>query len=626
MWGAFEQHINPGDVTVELYDYSEEAIASTTMEAVTITLEDNPQVIGVNAPEQTGNTIEIPEVEGITYFVNGEQAEAGELPVPMEGFTVTAEANEGYEFQHGAITEWDFEFDPWAIDPELSIDPEVIIPESDFTITISGLEDIAGETVESALWFDAEITDQRTFVTWPDESDTQVTVPEDGVVTLDQTAIPAEALEPDPWEAADEGATLTATLVQDDGNILMGEQSVELALEAPPEVVTPIEPEHNPEANRIYIADQEGISWSTGTGVHDIPEEGLTVTAEPEDGYTFDGAQDEWHFDYTPEEPTPEMATPVAPAQDGNSVTVPEVEGVEYSAEGTVDIPEEGLTIEATPAEGYEFPEDATTSWTFNYIDSEPELVEVEPEAPSQDGNTVVVPEVEGVLYFPEPGEHSVPEDGLTVTAEPAEGYTFPEGTDAEWSFSHIEEDDDDDDDTTPPPSDDDDTPPPSDDGTPPPSDDDDTPPPSDDDDTVAPSITVDVDEVRAGDDLSIEGEGFPAGESVEFSLNPELGSAEADSGGTLSATVTIPEDLEPGEYTLTATPETGDAATATITVLEPEDAGAGPAGDDVSDEEDLAATGTIQGAIILALLALAAVSFGTMALIIARMRPQEIA
>ena len=134
-------------------------------------------------------------------------------------------------------------------------------------------------------------------------------------------------------------------------------------------------------------------------------------------------------------EVTPEAPVLVPAGQCGvdGTVSIPEVEGVEYteSREGTV------VTVTAAPTEGFAFPEGATTSWTFDVAGEACPPDEVTPEAPvlvpagqcGVDG-TVSIPDVEGVEYT-ESKEGTV----VTVTAAPEEGFVFPEGVDTEWVF-----------------------------------------------------------------------------------------------------------------------------------------------------------------------------------------------
>lgn len=85
--------------------------------------------------------------------------------------------------------------------------------------------------------------------------------------------------------------------------------------------------------------------------------------------------------------------------------------------------------------------------------------------------------------------------------------------------------------------------------------------------------ISLSTDEAYPGDSLNITGSGFTPGDEVIFNLNPDIGSATVDANGALDADVTIPEDVEPGEYDLTARNEAADeSATAALTILDPAD------------------------------------------------------
>lgn len=85
--------------------------------------------------------------------------------------------------------------------------------------------------------------------------------------------------------------------------------------------------------------------------------------------------------------------------------------------------------------------------------------------------------------------------------------------------------------------------------------------------------ISLSTDEAYPGDSLNITGSGFTPGDEVIFNLNPDIGSAAVDANGAFDADVTIPEDVEPGEYDLTARNEAADeSATATLTILDPAD------------------------------------------------------
>lgn len=96
-----------------------------------------------------------------------------------------------------------------------------------------------------------------------------------------------------------------------------------------------------------------------------------------------------------------------------------------------------------------------------------------------------------------------------------------------------------------------------------------------DDDETPGENeeISLSTDEAYPGDSLNITGSGFTPGDEVIFNLNPDIGSAAVDANGAFDADVTIPEDVEPGEYELTASNEAADeSATAALTILDPAD------------------------------------------------------
>lgn len=85
--------------------------------------------------------------------------------------------------------------------------------------------------------------------------------------------------------------------------------------------------------------------------------------------------------------------------------------------------------------------------------------------------------------------------------------------------------------------------------------------------------LTLDTAAAYPGDEITVVGEDFDAEENVAFSLNPELGTAPADANGVVTAVLTIPEDVPPGDYALTAVGETsGHTAAAGLTILDPED------------------------------------------------------
>lgn len=64
----------------------------------------------------------------------------------------------------------------------------------------------------------------------------------------------------------------------------------------------------------------------------------------------------------------------------------------------------------------------------------------VHPSQPSRDGNYLTVPHITGVTYNVDPGEYPITGEGVTVTAEPSDGYTFPEDIESTWDFEYVPE------------------------------------------------------------------------------------------------------------------------------------------------------------------------------------------
>lgn len=76
--------------------------------------------------------------------------------------------------------------------------------------------------------------------------------------------------------------------------------------------------------------------------------------------------------------------------------------------------------------------------------------------------------------------------------------------------------------------------------------------------------------EAYPGDTVAVSGSGFTTNGTIEFSINPSLGSVKADANGAFETEVTIPEDLAPGQYDFTAYDVEADQdVTADFTVLE---------------------------------------------------------
>src|SRR5699024_8088105 len=97
------------------------------------------------------------------------------------------------------------------------------------------------------------------------------------------------------------------------------------------------------------------------------------------------------------------------------------------------------------------------------------------------------------------------------------------------------------------------------------------------DDGTTDPGVTVNPGTVDPGDTTTVTGEDFPPSTEVEVQLvdpegNPvgEPVTVTTDEDGAFTADLTVPEDAVPGDYTVEASAETGESATAGLTVAAP--------------------------------------------------------
>lgn len=200
--------------------------------------------------------------------------------------------------------------------------------------------------------------------------------------------------------------------------------------------------------------DHEGrdLALTPSSGVVEIPEGGMRVLSFTDERKVFDfgirnePVQTHWTYDHEIV-----VITPPAPTQQGNVVTIPQAEGVEYQDEkGNALEPgdlvlEQDLTVVAVPTAGYAFAEGSQQSWQFTYTPAEPPVTLVTPPAPSQDGNSVTIPDVPGVDYIVRsgdsdgelvtPGTLTLTED-VVITAVPQEGYAFPPEAETQWTFT----------------------------------------------------------------------------------------------------------------------------------------------------------------------------------------------
>lgn len=351
------------------------------------------------------------------------------------------------------------------------------------------------------------------------------------------------------------------------------------------EEVAPAEPERD-RWNTVTIPEVEGVVYLVDdepvTGEVQIPREGLSITAEPGTGYVLAEDADNW-FSYS------------------YTLTFDDLPG-------EVEQPEDW---EADPEAWYS---NAPESNLPEYSDEIRELGW----AVDQDTENRLQQFEQGAPVYASPDLDSELLGGLTHTAGEEYWWGYLHESDF-WMFWHQptgavgfvpgesyqgDEDLDDPEDVTDPPEGDDENGSSEDDGTSEDggtedegtSEDDEDGTSDDDDDSVTPggegsdvpaepfgSFEADVTEVAPGDDITLTATGLDAGESVEITLNPTLAEVEADENGEFTVTVTIPEDTEPGDYTITAQSLDREvSAKIDITVVEPLEP-AGVSGGDVT-------------------------------------------
>lgn len=387
-----------------------ERVAWTTLAVTEDLVIPDPTAVTPIAPTRDGNTITIPVVEGITYRDGASATLSGTVTL-TEGQTlsVTATADEGYVLTDD-VSEWTFTYE--SDEPEL-------------------LEVIA---------------------TAPTRDGNTVTIPVvEGVIYEDGTGA---VLSGD--VVLEIGQTLTVIATADEGFVLAdGAHEWTFTYESDePDLIEVVAAAPSRDGNTVTIPVVEGITYVDAsnapmTGVVELQDgETLTVTATANEGYVLADGAHEWVFTYEPEEPELIEVVAAAPTRDGNTVAIPVVTGVTYVdaadavLSGSVTLDEgQTLTVRATADDGYELA-DGTHEWTFAYEADDPEPVEVTAEAPTRDGNIVMIPVVEGVTYVDGIGEtltgavEIVEGETLTVTATADDGYELAPGV-HEWTFAY---------------------------------------------------------------------------------------------------------------------------------------------------------------------------------------------
>jgi len=148
--------------------------------------------------------------------------------------------------------------------------------------------------------------------------------------------------------------------------------------------VIPLSPTYNADTRVITIPDQDGVLYFKGSSetalvpgaqtALAIGVESVTITAKPDEGYTFDPESVfVWEIDTRIE------VTPAAPTFNDSTgvITIPNVEGVIYKIGDTALVagPQEPIMkdveviVTATPDEGYKFSAESVTQWTFEWSD-----------------------------------------------------------------------------------------------------------------------------------------------------------------------------------------------------------------------------------------------------------------
>lgn len=323
VWAGVDEAQIEGYFNWALFDDSGEVV-DENYAPVNIVLDDSP-IVEPQTPERSGNSLEIPEQEGVTYLIDGEPA-SGEVSIPTDGLYVTAELDEGYELFDGALAEWDFEFLAGAVDTDVTIDSEPLSPSEDYTVTVDGLESLEGQLVEGAVIMEQEVDDQFPYITDPDNSTTQAEVV-DGSVTFEQQVLPAESPN---WDEFDDNAVFAWEISEQAG----GQEPVEISLEdgaepapteEPPEVPDPDEdpgegpapteeptttepPSDAPAQATLELDTDEASPGDTVTvnGENFAPAETVTLTLNPE----LDAVEADENGSFTTEVTIPEDVEP----------------------------------------------------------------------------------------------------------------------------------------------------------------------------------------------------------------------------------------------------------------------------------------------------------------------------
>lgn len=135
-----------------------------------------------------------------------------------------------------------------------------------------------------------------------------------------------------------------------------------------------------PSSYTLRLSENGGLTWSTPSTLPTEFSGLIRASASITSDEWFSGVEVTIPLD---------PAYPPEPSHDpvSNTVTTSEAEGVIWSHEGTVTIPEQGITITATPAPGYEFPSGVTFQWHYEFTMPDPPTVDFIPDLSFMQGD-----------------------------------------------------------------------------------------------------------------------------------------------------------------------------------------------------------------------------------------------
>lgn len=365
----------------------------------------------------------IPDSFSVEYVIDGNVVPSGTHMATgfasYPNISITARAIEGYTINPPARTLWTFVFDsvdyqvtpfePTFIDLEGSSNDSLIIQEVDNVVY-----SINGNYAAAGTYYVSDLDNQS--------------------VTVEATALGEYVIA--------DGATSMWSYV------FTGNE--EVTPEAPV-----FQDADGPDNDLVIIPSTAGVRYSINgvvsqPGAHPASDL-VTVTASLKTGYSLSsGSVTDWFMEFNPNYAivvTPNEVTFIdVPGTSSDSFTIPESEGVSYTLANSTSIYPAGVypalgtvEIEAKPASGYKFTQDAVYQWSHTFAGD----VEVTPlpvsfiDNDGFDNDSYIIPTVEGIKYLV--GGYEVlsgqyPGLGtVTVVASPNEGYVLASPVTSTW-------------------------------------------------------------------------------------------------------------------------------------------------------------------------------------------------